>query len=323
MKFGIFYEHQLPRPWTSDSEYELLQHSLDQIELADRLGYDYAWEVEHHFLEEYCHSSAPEVFLAAASQRTKQHPARARHRPAHHQPPGARGRAGAPRSTWSQPRPRRARARRGVEHHRAASLRRAASATSARCGRTPCARCIPMFWDDGVGVPRRALRLPAAQRPAQAAARSRIRRCGWRARSSRRSRWPAAAAWARWASSSCRPRRRRRGSTPTTTPSPAARAARATTRRTRTSRSCAVHVRADRRGGVAQGRRLDLLPVRARLLRQPRPGRAGQRRTSGTSTRRAEDTPAGQKLHARRPDRLARHDPGASCASSRSPTSTR
>src|SRR4051794_28099234 len=32
----------------------------------------YVWEVEHHFLEEYSHSSAPEVFLAAASQRTKQ-----------------------------------------------------------------------------------------------------------------------------------------------------------------------------------------------------------------------------------------------------------
>ena len=49
----------------------LLHESLEQIELADRLGYDYAWEVEHHFLEEYSHSSAPEVFLAAASQRTK------------------------------------------------------------------------------------------------------------------------------------------------------------------------------------------------------------------------------------------------------------
>ena len=71
MKFGIFYEHQLPRPWRQDSEYRLLQESLDQIELADGLGYDYAWEVEHHFLEEYSHSSAPEVFLGAASQRTK------------------------------------------------------------------------------------------------------------------------------------------------------------------------------------------------------------------------------------------------------------
>ena len=71
MKFGIFYEHQLPRPWTEMSEYQLMQDSLTQIELADQLGYDFAWEVEHHFLEEYSHSSAPEVFLAAASQRTK------------------------------------------------------------------------------------------------------------------------------------------------------------------------------------------------------------------------------------------------------------
>jgi alkanesulfonate monooxygenase SsuD/methylene tetrahydromethanopterin reductase-like flavin-dependent oxidoreductase (luciferase family) len=71
MKFGIFYEHQLPRPWEEGSELQLIQDALDQVELADRLGFDTVWEVEHHFLEEYSHSSAPEVFLAAASQRTK------------------------------------------------------------------------------------------------------------------------------------------------------------------------------------------------------------------------------------------------------------
>src|SRR6476646_7755847 len=71
MKFGIFYEHQLPQPWGLDSELLLYQHALDQIELADGLGIDYVWEVEHHFLEEYSHSSAPEVFLAACSQRTE------------------------------------------------------------------------------------------------------------------------------------------------------------------------------------------------------------------------------------------------------------
>ena len=71
MRFGIFYEHQLPRPWSARSEYEVFQNALAQIELADRLGYDYAWVVEHHFLEEYSHSSAPEVFLGAASQRTR------------------------------------------------------------------------------------------------------------------------------------------------------------------------------------------------------------------------------------------------------------
>jgi alkanesulfonate monooxygenase SsuD/methylene tetrahydromethanopterin reductase-like flavin-dependent oxidoreductase (luciferase family) len=70
VKFGLFYEHQLPRPWAADSEQRLIHDALDQIELADRVGFDYVWEVEHHFLEEYSHSSAPEVFLAAASQRT-------------------------------------------------------------------------------------------------------------------------------------------------------------------------------------------------------------------------------------------------------------
>ena len=71
MKFGVFYELQLPRPWHEHAEYELMQNALVQIELADQLGYDYAWQTEHHFLEEYSHASAPEVFLAAASQRTK------------------------------------------------------------------------------------------------------------------------------------------------------------------------------------------------------------------------------------------------------------
>ena len=72
MKFGIFYELQLPRPWGQDSERQLYHNALEQLELADHLGVDYAWEVEHHFLEEYSHCPAPEVFLGAASQRTKQ-----------------------------------------------------------------------------------------------------------------------------------------------------------------------------------------------------------------------------------------------------------
>lgn len=71
MQFGIFYEHQIPRPWRKGDEHRLLKEALEQVELADRLGIEYAWEVEHHFLEEYSHSSAPEVFLAACSQRTK------------------------------------------------------------------------------------------------------------------------------------------------------------------------------------------------------------------------------------------------------------
>ncbi len=71
MRFGIFYEHQIPRPWGDDGEHRLIQDALEQIELADRVGLHSAWEVEHHFLEEYSHSSASGVFLGAASQRTQ------------------------------------------------------------------------------------------------------------------------------------------------------------------------------------------------------------------------------------------------------------
>ena len=71
MKFGVFYELQLPQPWLPGDEARLFHEALEQVVLADKLGFDHAWEVEHHFLDEYSHSSAPEVFLAAAAARTK------------------------------------------------------------------------------------------------------------------------------------------------------------------------------------------------------------------------------------------------------------
>ncbi|MDP6606737.1 MAG: LLM class flavin-dependent oxidoreductase [Dehalococcoidia bacterium] len=76
MKLGLFYELQLPKPygadgWDPEDEHRIYKDALEQIELADSLGYDYVFEVEHHHLEEYAHSSAPEILLAAASQRTQ------------------------------------------------------------------------------------------------------------------------------------------------------------------------------------------------------------------------------------------------------------
>lgn len=71
MRFGIFYEHQLPRPWADGDEEQLLADAIDQVVLADQLGIDHVWAVEHHFLEEYSHCSAPEVFLAACAARTE------------------------------------------------------------------------------------------------------------------------------------------------------------------------------------------------------------------------------------------------------------
>ncbi len=61
MKFDSFYELEIPRPWGPGKEQRIFREGLEQVELADRLGFDSVWATEHHFLEEYAHSSAPEV----------------------------------------------------------------------------------------------------------------------------------------------------------------------------------------------------------------------------------------------------------------------
>jgi alkanesulfonate monooxygenase SsuD/methylene tetrahydromethanopterin reductase-like flavin-dependent oxidoreductase (luciferase family) len=67
----VFYELQLPKPWHERSEHQLIQEAIEQVQLADRLGIDYAWAVEHHFLDEYSHCSASEVFLTALAAKTE------------------------------------------------------------------------------------------------------------------------------------------------------------------------------------------------------------------------------------------------------------
>ncbi len=71
MKFGIFHELSVGKPWRPESESEVYHNALEQVVLADKLGFDQSWAVEHHFLEEYSHCSAPEVFLSAAAARTE------------------------------------------------------------------------------------------------------------------------------------------------------------------------------------------------------------------------------------------------------------
>src|SRR5438309_1689786 len=71
MKFDLLYELQMPKPHDERSEYRCYHEALEQIVLADQLGFDTVWEVEHHFLTEFAHSSAPEIFLTAVSQHTK------------------------------------------------------------------------------------------------------------------------------------------------------------------------------------------------------------------------------------------------------------
>ncbi|MXX79747.1 MAG: LLM class flavin-dependent oxidoreductase, partial [Chloroflexi bacterium] len=65
MKFGIFYEISVPRPWENDIEHTVYHRCLEQVRLADEMGFHSVWAVEHHFLEEYSHCSAPELFLTA------------------------------------------------------------------------------------------------------------------------------------------------------------------------------------------------------------------------------------------------------------------
>ncbi|MBB5062626.1 LLM class flavin-dependent oxidoreductase [Granulicella mallensis] len=70
MKFSLFFEMQLADP-TPEKEAILFHNCVEQAKLADDLGYHCIWEVEHHGLYEYSHSSAPEVFLGYIAGQTK------------------------------------------------------------------------------------------------------------------------------------------------------------------------------------------------------------------------------------------------------------
>ncbi len=70
MHFDLFYELSVPT-FAARSEAQAVHELLAEIELADTLGFRTAWLVEHHFMREYSHSSAPALVLAAAAQRTR------------------------------------------------------------------------------------------------------------------------------------------------------------------------------------------------------------------------------------------------------------
>lgn len=69
MRFDLLYEIQIPKPHDAESEHRAYREALEQIELADRLGYDTVWAVEHHFLSEFAHSSAPAWTTSSRSSR--------------------------------------------------------------------------------------------------------------------------------------------------------------------------------------------------------------------------------------------------------------
>lgn len=70
MHFDLFYELAVPG-FAGRSETQVFHETLDELAVAEESGFRTAWAVEHHFMREYSHSSAPDLFLAAASQRTR------------------------------------------------------------------------------------------------------------------------------------------------------------------------------------------------------------------------------------------------------------
>ena len=70
MKFGLLYEIQIPKPWTPGIEKKYYNDVIDQVVLAESLGWEHVWAVEHHLLPQWSHCPAPEVLFGALSQRT-------------------------------------------------------------------------------------------------------------------------------------------------------------------------------------------------------------------------------------------------------------
>ena len=67
MRFGLAYEMQRP---TLDDQ-AVVEETLEQCILADEMGFDYVWFVEHHFLTTFSSSPCPEVMFGALSRLTK------------------------------------------------------------------------------------------------------------------------------------------------------------------------------------------------------------------------------------------------------------
>ncbi|MDT0433251.1 MULTISPECIES: LLM class flavin-dependent oxidoreductase [Streptomyces] len=70
MEFSLFFVGQLADP-TPERERRMLRDSVEQAVLADRVGFDRVWAVEHHGLKWYSHMSASEIFLTWVAARTE------------------------------------------------------------------------------------------------------------------------------------------------------------------------------------------------------------------------------------------------------------
>jgi alkanesulfonate monooxygenase SsuD/methylene tetrahydromethanopterin reductase-like flavin-dependent oxidoreductase (luciferase family) len=69
MEFSMIFEAQIAGP-TPETEPQVIRECVEQAVLAEEMGFDRIWAVEHHCLHQYAHMSAPEVFLSFVAGRT-------------------------------------------------------------------------------------------------------------------------------------------------------------------------------------------------------------------------------------------------------------
>ena len=67
MEFSLAYEMQRP---TMD-DHAVIEETIEQCILADEMGFDAVWFVEHHFLTTFSMSPCPEVMLSTIAAQTK------------------------------------------------------------------------------------------------------------------------------------------------------------------------------------------------------------------------------------------------------------
>jgi alkanesulfonate monooxygenase SsuD/methylene tetrahydromethanopterin reductase-like flavin-dependent oxidoreductase (luciferase family) len=70
VKFALFYEIPVPRPWTPGKEQAAIQNTVDEAVFGEEMGFHSFWTVEHHFLDEFSHCSNPEILYGAIAART-------------------------------------------------------------------------------------------------------------------------------------------------------------------------------------------------------------------------------------------------------------
>ncbi|MBP2344714.1 alkanesulfonate monooxygenase SsuD/methylene tetrahydromethanopterin reductase-like flavin-dependent oxidoreductase (luciferase family) [Streptomyces cinnamonensis] len=74
LEFGLFVQGYVPEARSKvdpEAEHKALVEETEYVIQADKSGFKYAWASEHHFLEEYSHLSANEVFLGYLAHATE------------------------------------------------------------------------------------------------------------------------------------------------------------------------------------------------------------------------------------------------------------